>query len=51
MQYIEYLREQARTFRELAATVRDPTRERELNELADTCDEIAAEWEARQPAG
>jgi hypothetical protein len=51
MQYIAYLRDQAEKFRELAATNVDAERARELRELAETCEEIAAEWEARQPAG
>ena len=46
MQYIAYLRDQAEKFRELAATNLDAERARELRELADTCEEIAAEWEA-----
>ncbi len=51
MQYIEYLREQAEKFRELAAGNLDPVRATEMRELAETCEDIAAEWEARQPAG
>ena len=51
MQYIEYLRDQAEKFRALAATNPDQDRARELRDLAETCEDIAAEWEARQPAG
>lgn len=51
MQYIAYLRDQAEKFRELANSDVDAERARELRELAETCDEIAADWEARQTAG
>jgi hypothetical protein len=51
MQYIAYLRDQAEKFRELAEGNLDAERARELRDLAETCEEIAAEWEARQLAG
>ena len=51
MEYIAYLRDQAESFRRMAATAPDPDRARELRELAETCEEIAEEWEARQYAG
>ena len=51
MQYITYLREQAETYRAAAEAAADEERARELRELADVCEDIAAEWEARQPAG
>ncbi len=51
MQYIAYLRDQAEKFRELAESGVDEERARELRELAETCEEIAADWEGRQTAG
>jgi hypothetical protein len=51
MQYIAYMREQAESFRKMAANAPDPERARELRELAETCEEIAEEWEARLNAG
>ncbi|WP_162530828.1 hypothetical protein [Rhodovastum atsumiense] len=50
---MNYLREQATQFRDRA--VQEPEADeatlRELKELAETCEEVAAEWEAKHPAG
>jgi len=53
MEYVNYLREQATKFRDLAAKSPGANAEaaRELKELAETCEEIADEWEGRHPAG
>jgi hypothetical protein len=53
MEYVNYLREQATKFRTLAASdaEADAQAARELKELAETCEEIAAEWEEKHPAG
>ena len=53
MEYVNYLRDQASKFRDLAARdgASDKDAARELKELAETCEEIAAEWEERHTAG
>jgi hypothetical protein len=53
MEYVNYLREQASKFRDLAARDGNADKDaaRELKELAETCEEIAEEWESRHPAG
>jgi DNA-directed RNA polymerase subunit L len=53
MEYVNYLREQASKFRTLAASdsEADEAAARELKELAETCEEIAAEWEEKHTSG
>jgi hypothetical protein len=53
MQYVNYLREQATKYRDLATrqAETDDATLRELQDLAETCEEIAAEWEAKHTAG
>lgn len=54
MQYIACLREQATYYRELAARwskVNNPEEATEYEDLAETCEEVAAEIEDHLPAG
>ena len=54
MQYIAYLREQAASYRSLAArwmNVHKPEEAHEYEELAETCEEVAEEIEDHTPAG
>jgi hypothetical protein len=51
MEYAEYLREQAAKFRTLADQTGDPALRQEFRELADTCEQVAVEIEARAPSG
>ncbi len=51
MEYAAYLRELAVQYRELAEKRRNSPTQRELLDLADTCDEVACQIEDRSPAG
>jgi hypothetical protein len=51
MEYAAYLRDLAAQYRELAEKRRSPPTQYELLELADTCEEVAAQIEDRSPAG
>jgi hypothetical protein len=51
MEYAAYMRELAVRYRELAEKRQDPPAQRELLDLADTCEEVACQIEDRSPAG
>ena len=51
MEYAAYLRELAAQYRELAEKRRNSPTQRELLDLADTCEEVACQIEDRSPAG
>lgn len=47
----DYWWDQATSYRELAQEAHYPELRREYLELAEACDEIAADFEARMPSG
>jgi hypothetical protein len=51
MDWPDYLRDQAESYRCLAQTAEDLLLEQEFLDLAATCEEVANEIEDRQPAG
>lgn len=51
MEDAAFWRDQGAKFRRRAETTSDPTLKAELAELADICEEVAAEIEDRAPAG
>jgi len=51
MDWDDYLREEARKYRELAERAEDPLTKQELLKLADICDEVANNIEDRMAAG
>ena len=51
MDFDDYLRDEARKYRQLAEDARDPLSKQELLELADVCDEVANNIEDRLTAG
>ena len=51
MDWDDYLREEARKYRELAQRAEDPLIKQELLKLADICDEVANNVEDRMAAG
>jgi len=51
MNFDEYLRDEARKYRQLAEQANDPMIKKELLELADVCDEVADNIEDRMTAG
>jgi len=51
MEYAAYMRDQAAKYRELAEALEDPGVHRELLELAETCEHVAAHIEERATPG
>ena len=51
MDWPDYLRDQAESYRWLAQTAEDSLLEQEFLDLAATCEEVANEIEDRLPAG
>jgi len=51
MNFDDYLRDEARKYRQLADQAEDPLIKRELLELAAVCDEVANNIEDRMTAG
>ena len=51
MDWDDYLRDEARKYRELAEQAGDPLTKQELLELADICDKVANNIEDRMTAG
>jgi len=51
MNFDDYLRDEARKYRQLAEQAEDPMIKQELLELADICDEVANNIEDRMTAG
>ncbi len=51
MDWPDYLRDQAESYRGLALTAEDSALEQEFLDLAATCEEVANEIEDRLPAG
>ena len=51
MQDVVFWRRQAALFRDEAETKTDASQSRELRELAETCEQVAAEIEDHMPAG
>ena len=51
MNFDDYLRDEARKYRELAEQAEDPLIKQELLELAAICDEVANSIEERMTAG
>jgi hypothetical protein len=51
MDWRDYLRDEAKKYRELAEQTKDPLIKQELLELADVCDNVADDIEDRMTAG
>jgi hypothetical protein len=51
MDWVDYLRDQAAKYRQLAETAEDPPIKQELLDLAAICEEVANNIEDRMPGG